>query len=152
MGTLVIEMATQNPAAYLPVLRPVSLFQGLRKATLLEIAKRTTEESYPAGVTVIREGDAGDSLCIVASGNLTVHRNGEAVATMTAGDYFGEISLIDGRPRSATIVADDDVVLLQLGAADFEALLAIPFVSRAVMQNLASIVRHAPLPHTSHCP
>ncbi len=144
-------MPTQNPGAYLSALRPVSLFQGLRRAPLVEIAKRTTEKTCPAGATVIREGDAGDSLCIVAAGNLTVQRIGEVVATMTAGDYFGEISLIDGQPRSATITADDDVLLLQLGATDFEALLAIPYVSRAVMQNLANLVRHAPLPHTSPC-
>lgn len=136
-----VAMPTQNPAAYLPALRPVSLFQGLRRATLLEIAKRTTAKSYAAGATVVREGDPGASLCIVVEGRLAVRHGDEVLSTLSPGDYFGDISLIDGEPRSATIVALDDVELLELGAADFESLIAIPYVARAVMRNLAAIIR-----------
>jgi CRP-like cAMP-binding protein len=66
---------------------------------------------------------------------------------MTAGDFFGEISLFDGRPRSATIVAVDDVVLLTISWPDFEALLDLPYVARAALKSLAERVREA---HDSH--
>ena len=62
---------------------------------------------------------------------------------MTAGDFFGEISLIDGKPRSATVVAVDDTVILVLGAADFQQLLNIPIVARAALESLAQRLREA---------
>lgn len=136
-------MTVVNPSARLPVLRPVAIFQGLRKATLFEIARRTSEVTYPAGATVVREGDPGDRLCIVVSGVVEVTRGDRVVRSLHAGDYFGEISLIDGRPRSATVVAVDDVVILELRSEDFDSLLNVAHVARVVMTNLASIIRDA---------
>jgi len=65
------------------------------------------------------------------------------VAEMTVGDFFGEISLIDGGPRSATVVAVDDVVLLTLSSSDYQALLNIPYVARAALRSLAGRLREA---------
>jgi CRP-like cAMP-binding protein len=56
---------------------------------------------------------------------------------MTAGDFFGEISLIDGKPRSATVVAVDDLVLLTLSSSDFDLLLNVPYVARSALKGLA---------------
>lgn len=134
-------MAVVNPSERLPALRPVAIFHGLRKATLFEIARRTSEIAYPAGSTVVREGDPGDRLCIVVSGVVEVSRGDRLLRRLGAGDYFGEISLIDGRPRSATVVAVDDVVILELRSEDFESLLNVAHVARVVMTNLASIIR-----------
>ena len=107
------------------------ILRGLRKATLFEIARRTSEIMYPAGTTVVREGDPGDALCIVVSGVVEVSQGDRILRRLRAGDYFGEISLIDRRPRSATVVAVDDV----------DSLLNVPQVARVVMTNLASIIR-----------
>ncbi len=123
------------------MLRPVSLFRGLSKEHLFEVARNATETSYPAGATVVRQGDPGDSLCVVTSGSLEVFRDDRLVANLGPGDYFGEVSLIDGEPRSATVVAVDDVVVLSLSSADFDALLNVPYVARAVMKNLATLIR-----------
>ncbi len=136
-------VSVTNPATRMPVLRPVSIFRGLPKATLFEVARKTVEVSYPPGATVVRQGDPGDVLCIVAKGTVEVHRDDRVVAQLTAGDYFGEISLIDGEPRSATVVAVDDVVLLELSSSDFDALLSVPYVARVVMKNLAGLFREA---------
>ncbi len=134
-------MSTVNPAARLPMLRPVAIFRGLRKATLFEIAHRTTEVTYPAGSTVVEEGGPGNALCIVVQGTVEVRRGDRALRRLRSGDYFGEISLIDGQPRSATVVALDDVVLFELSSADFESLLHVPHVARVVMTNLTRIIR-----------
>jgi CRP-like cAMP-binding protein len=127
----------------------VPIFGRLAKATLFELARRTEEVTYPAGATLVREGDPGDSLCIIAEGTVEVQTHGRVVAEMTAGNYFGEISLIDGEPRSATVVAVDDVVLFTLSASDFDSLLNVPYVARAALQSLAKRLREA---HDSHGP
>ncbi len=103
-----------NPLTRLPLLRPVPIFRGLSKGALLEVARKSTEVAYPPGATVVEQGDPGDLLCIIVHGTVEVRRDGRSVAQMAAGSYFGEISLIDGQPRSATVVAVDDVVLLTL--------------------------------------
>ena len=136
-------MKPTNPSAKLSALRPVPILRGLRKESLFEVARQSVEVTYPAGATVVREGDAGDSLCVVASGTLEVQQAGRVIGRLTSGDYFGEISLIDGGPRSATVIALDDVVLLELSSGDFNSLLGIPYVARAVMTNLARMVRAA---------
>jgi CRP-like cAMP-binding protein len=143
-------MPTTNPTTRLAALRPVPLFRGLRKATLFEVARRSAEVTYSPGATVVREGDLGDALYIVVQGTVSVRRDDRVVAQLTAGDYFGEISLIDGEPRSATVVAVDDVLLLTLSSSDFDSLLNVPYVARAVMKNLASLFREATDPHGPH--
>ncbi len=136
-------MTVPNPLTRLHSLRPVPIFRGLAKATLFEVARKSVEVTYPAGAIVVRQGDPGDSLCIIADGRVEVQRDGRSVAQLQAGDFFGEISLVDGEPRSATVVALDDVVLLTLSSSDFESLLTVPYVARAVMKNLARLFRQA---------
>jgi len=136
-------MAVVNPVTRLPMLRPVSIFRGLPKATLFEVARNSVEVEYPAGATLVRQGDPGDALCVVTKGKVDVHRDDHFVRQLTAGDYFGEISLIDGEPRSATVVAVSEVVLLELSSSDFASLLSDPYVSTMVMKNLARLVREA---------
>ena len=131
----------------LAALRRVPIFRGLPKATLLDVARKTGEVTYPSGATVVREGDPGDALCIIVEGTVEVRTGGRVVAQMTEGNFFGEISLFDGEPRSATVVAIDDLVLLTLTSSDFEALLKIHYVARTALESLAKRVREA---HDSH--
>lgn len=135
--------------ARLSALRRVPVFRGLTKATLFDVARKTREVTYPSGATVVREGDPGDALFIIVEGSVEVRAGGRIVAQMTAGDFFGEISLFDGEPRSATVVTVDDVVLLTLKSADFEVLLKHPYVARTALESLAKRVREA---HDSHTP
>ena len=67
----------------------------------------------------------------------------ELVGNLAEGDYFGEISVIDGGPRTATVVADEEVTLLELAAADFDSILSVPYTARVVMRNLAHLIREA---------
>jgi len=72
-----------------------------------------------------------------------VRTGGRVVAQLSVGDFFGEISLFDGAPRSATVVAVDDVVLLTLKSTDFEELLKIHYVARTALESLAKRFRKA---------
>ena len=134
-------MTVLNPMTRLPALRPVSIFRGLSKQALFSIARKATEVNYPAGTTVVREGEPGDSMGVIVAGAVDVCKGKHVVATLTAGDYFGELALIDGEPRTATVVATEDLTLLTVKSEDFDVLLDDPYFSRAIMRNLAQRFR-----------
>jgi len=140
-------MSVTNPLVTLAALRGVPIFRGLTRSTLLEVAAKTREVRYQAGATIVEEGEPGDVLFIITHGTVQVRRQDTVVAEMTVNDFFGEISLIDGEPRSATVTAINDVVLLTLNASDFRSLLSSPYVARAALKSLASRLREA---HSSH--
>ena len=136
-------MSVDSPLTKLPALRPVPIFRGLNKATLFEVARKSSDVAYPAGTTVVRQGDPGDSLCVVAKGELDVYQDERLIRRLKAGDFFGEISLIDGDVRTTTVVAVGNVELIQFSSADFEELISVPYVARMVMRNLAELLREA---------
>jgi CRP-like cAMP-binding protein len=135
----------------MPLLRPVPIFRGLSKQALLQVARKAVERTYPAGAVVVQQGDPGDSLCIITRGTVEVRRDDHVVTRMAAGDYFGEISLIDGGTRSASVTAVDEVAVLVIGGADFATLLSDPYVAQATIRNLATRVREAHAAHGPDC-
>ena len=134
-------MPVPNPMTRLPALRPVSIFRGLNKAALFQVARRAVEVSHPKGTVLVREGDPGDSLCIIVDGAVDILKDDHVVAQLEAGDYFGELSLIDGEPRSATVVAVEDVVLLTLSSSAFDSLLGDPYFCRGILRSLSERFR-----------
>ena len=136
-------MSVTNPMTRLPALRRVPIFQGLTKEALFDVARRTREVAYPSGSVLVREGDPGNSLGIIVDGSVEVRTGERVIARMGEGDFFGEIALLDGAPRTASVIAVGDVVLLTLTSADFEALLTIPYVARTALRSLAERVREA---------
>ncbi len=123
------------------------LFDGLEDTYLQELARRMLPVHYGPGNTLIVEGQTGHygGMGIVVSGSLKVVRGGEQViAHLGAGDIFGEMSLIDEQPRSATVVADEssDVALLSL--RDFRAAIAQnPDIAMRVLNVLSKRLREA---------
>ena len=75
-----------------------------------------------AGQAVCRLGDPGDALYIVKSGVLEVARGGQHINLLSAGEFFGEMALIDGSPRSADVMVKEDVELVELPAAAYAGL------------------------------
>ena len=134
-------MTVVNPMTRLPLLRPVSIFRGLSKQALFSVARKATEVSYPAGSTVVSEGDPGDSMGVIVSGAVDVCKGNHVVASLGTGEYFGELALIDGEARTATVVAKEDLTLLTVKAEEFDILLSDPYFARAVMRNLAQRFR-----------
>jgi small-conductance mechanosensitive channel/CRP-like cAMP-binding protein len=102
------------------LLRSVDFLGAIDQPQLERLATRARLAPFPEGAVVVRQGDSGDSLYVVVSGRvqvLTVSREGGpewALATLRPGDYFGEMSLLTGAPRSATVRALEDAELLVL--------------------------------------
>ena len=98
-------MAKPTPA----LLRNVPLFSDLDERDLESLAEEFNERRFSAGDTVALEGEGGLMFFVVESGELSVEVHGDAVSTIGPGAAFGEIALIDRRPRTATVTAASDV-------------------------------------------
>lgn len=104
----------------------VPLFVKLEEAQRRELARSAAFRTYGSGEAIVREGDPGASMFIVCKGRAAVVLDPDAaeVATIEQGGYFGEMSLLTGEPRSATVVARGDTTVLELDAEWFRALAA----------------------------
>lgn len=111
-------MPVEDRAAYLSA---VDLFALLPEQERTQLAGASTERLYGAGQTVVRQGQPGDSMFVVCRGQarVTVGDSGAEVATIGPGGFFGEMSLLTGDTRSATVSASVDSVLLEIAAPDF---------------------------------
>jgi CRP-like cAMP-binding protein len=119
-------MSSADP---IELLSRVPLFSELSPGELERISRVAVPRSFPAGVRVFHEGDRSDACYLVRSGDLRVtreHPDGRAIAlaTLGPGDIFGELAMLDGEARSASVETLSDSELLALPAADFRRLLA----------------------------
>ena len=131
-----------DPREWLNVLAEVPLFAGLNGRHLRKVAALGRIRRIHQGARVIRAGDAGDSLFVVLDGEVSVGRRGLPSLTLGVGSFFGELALIDGGPRTATIVAKTPLVCLTIGRAPFLRLLrAEPAIALAVLQELTARLR-----------
>ena len=105
------------------LLAQVPLFANLSQKDLGLIARSADEVAVAAGETLGRQGEAGQEAFVVVEGSLTIKRNGRKVAVLGPGSVAGEMSLIDGAPRSADIVAESDGAILVMHRRDFSGLL-----------------------------
>src|SRR6267143_5902565 len=104
-------------------LRRVPLFAGLDRKELEMLGKLIKEQRYAAGATIVSSGAGGHGLYIIKEGNVSVVRDGTKVATMGPGQFFGEISVLDGGPRTADVRAESDTVCLTLVSWEVKPLL-----------------------------
>lgn len=126
------------------LLKTVPLFANLNKKNLKEIADITEEISKQAGDVLAQEGKTGQAFVFIIEGKVRVERNDKVVNRLSASDFFGEISLIDGQPRTATVTAETDVKLLVLHASYFDELLEkVPGLAREIMKSLCKYLRQA---------
>lgn len=123
-------------------LRAVPLFQRLGSRELERLAQLADEVDVGLGDILARQGDTGHEFFIVLDGHVTVLIDNKAVAHLSQGDFFGEIALIDDRPRTATVRADGITRLLVLAHREFHALMdEFPEIRRAVLAALADRLR-----------
>jgi CRP-like cAMP-binding protein len=122
----------------LTALKSVPLFRGLPKPELAAIARIADELDLPAGKVLIREGTYGRQFFVLLDGEAVVRRRGRKVATLGAGDFFGEIALLARRATTATVTATAPSRVLVITRAGFRQLLRTsPEVQWAVIQALA---------------
>ncbi|MGH7668759.1 MAG: Crp/Fnr family transcriptional regulator [Gemmatimonadaceae bacterium] len=130
-------------------LATVPLFGGLARPDLEQFAELTREKTYPRGSVILFEHDPGDSLFVVRSGRVKVVLIGDdgrevILGVLGVGAHFGELSLIDDRPRSAHVIAMEDSDLLVLHRADFrERVAASPSVAWSLLTELSRRLRRA---------
>jgi CRP/FNR family cyclic AMP-dependent transcriptional regulator len=104
-------------------IRAIPLFRGSSDRSIEIISGIVRETRYPAGATLTREGETGDSLIILQSGSATVEQAGRTIRQLGPGDFLGEIALIDGRPRTATVTATEPIEAFVIDRAGFTELM-----------------------------
>lgn len=124
------------------LLSQTRLFAGVDSAGLASIADRIREVDVPADRVLARQGEIGTGFFIVVSGSVRVIRDGETLAVLGPGDFFGELSVIDGKPRTAQVVSVEPTTCLALATWDFEAVIGEqPTVALAILRELANRLR-----------
>lgn len=124
------------------LLSEAPLLAGVDAAGIALIAERAVEVEFTPGQVIVRQGEVGTGFYLLVSGSVRVVRDGETIATIGPGDFFGELSILDGRPRVAQVVADAPTVCLALASWEFEAVVvAQPKVALAIMRGLAGRLR-----------
>jgi CRP-like cAMP-binding protein len=122
----------------LDALAGLTLFSDLDRPQLQAVAHTMSEESFPAGQRILRQGFSGGGFFVILEGEVTVRVDGGDVATLGKGDFFGEISLLLGEPPIADVMATGPVKALQLGGPDLrEFLLAYPAVMYRMLQAVS---------------
>ena len=133
----------------LEVLRTVPLFRQVPEADLVAFAHLVRERRQPRGSMILSQGDRGDALFLIQSGQVKVSvvaEDGREVilSVLAAGSFFGELALLDDEPRSAHVIAMDDTVLLQLHREDFRGRLKLsPELSVSMLRELSQRLRRA---------
>jgi CRP-like cAMP-binding protein len=125
------------------LLEQVPLFAGLSRRHLGRVASVAVSKHHLAGASLVRVGEPADAFYIVLDGTARVEIEGAPV-TLEPGDFFGEMALIDGEPRAATVTAVTDIVVLTIPRRKFLALLvAEPKVAIAMMTVIVQRLRGA---------
>lgn len=123
-------------------LRQVPLLADVSKRHLRALSKAAVTRDYFAGDPVIHAGSTESDLFVILDGRATVHQQGRTVATLRAGDFFGEISLLDPGPRTADVVAQGPTRCLRLAGRDFwETVEADPRLANALLRHMGRRMR-----------
>lgn len=103
----------------LALIRQLPLFANCTEAEIQEIAAIADELWLPAGRELTHEGAYGQEFVVIAAGSVAVYKRGEQVATLGPGGFVGEIALLTGRPRTATVVSTSSVKVLVIARHRF---------------------------------
>jgi CRP-like cAMP-binding protein len=126
----------------LSLLKRTPLFSRLSEKGLKAILKTASEKDFRAGTKIVAEGAAGAGFYLILEGSAEVSRGGERLAKLGAGMFFGEMSLLDGGPRSADVLALEDTVCLVLTPWAMKSIVAAsPDVALGMLEELARRLR-----------
>ncbi len=125
-------------------LSSIWLFSTCSAKELRTVRRALDEVRAPAGTVLCEEGTVGREFFFIVDGRASVKRGGRKIAGLEPGAYFGELALLDRKPRSATVVADTDMVLLTMSQRVFTALLEeVPPLGRKLLAAMSERLRAA---------
>jgi CRP-like cAMP-binding protein len=123
-------------------LASVSLFSACSKKELQAVARASDQVDLAEGRALCEQGSIGREAFIILDGKAEVKRNGRKVATLSAGDCFGELALLDHGPRTATVTATTPLKVLVIGAREFAGVLdEVPPIAHKLLKSLAGRIR-----------
>ena len=123
-------------------LAAIPLFSRLEDNDLKRLGKAVVPRSYPKGKTIVKEGEQAVAFYVIVSGKVDMSKGGEKVGGRRTGESFGEMSLLDGLPRSTTVVAAEDTECLVMTRWDFTAeLKSNPSIALSILPELSKIIR-----------
>jgi CRP-like cAMP-binding protein len=123
---------------YINRLRSVPLFAECDESELREVASLGTEVSVPAGRQLMVEGDGAHEAFLLEDGHALATRGGKEIARFGPGDFFGEMALIANRPRSATVVAEDEVTVRAFHTSEFRQMMQdVPSIALKILATMA---------------
>jgi putative ABC transport system ATP-binding protein len=120
-GRIVSDIVLNDALRICEFLKGVEVFKNLTPNELTHVAEHMSRRQFMPGEVIIREGDVGEELFLISDGEVQVEREGHEVARLGSGEFFGELALLSGEPRNATVVAAKPVDTYVLGKPDFDA-------------------------------
>ncbi len=125
------------------LLRSIAIFSGCSNGELTRIAPLATEHDFEPGHILTVQGEPGDEFFVIVKGSASAFRGRFAVATLGPGQFFGELALLDGGMRTATVVADTKMRLLVMSKQEFSSLnLVTTSVARRIAAELGARLRN----------
>jgi putative ABC transport system ATP-binding protein len=120
-GRIVSDVMLNDALRICEFLKSVEGFKNLTPTELTHIAEHMTKRHYMPGEAIVHEGEAGHELYLISEGEVRVERGGNEVARLGPGEFFGELALLSGQPRNATVLATKPLETYVLGEGDFHA-------------------------------
>jgi CRP-like cAMP-binding protein len=138
-----------DPVSVMSYLMNVPIFKDLPAGSLESVARSVRERVYEPGAVIVRQGDPGVGFFLITEGLVEVTHDDHHVRNMGPGEFFGEMALIEERPRSATVAARERTRCLQLVRWDFRALLREnPEMAVRMLEVVVQRLREHPAEHT----
>lgn len=126
----------------LDLLKSVPLFERLSKSDLQHLGQLTDELDFAAGRVLMKQGDYGNEMFVIASGRVRVERDGRQIGDEGAGSWFGEMALLSQGRRTATVTTTEPSRVFVIGHREFNSLMdSMPTVKMAVLECVADRIR-----------
>src|SRR5687768_6217221 len=112
-----------TPSQLVDTLSGLTLFADLSRPQLEQVAHKMTEDSYPTGQRILRQGFTGTGFFVILDGEVAIKIDGKEITRLSKGDFFGEMSILLGEPPVADVVATRQLHVLHLGGPELEGFL-----------------------------
>lgn len=136
------KLFSREKPVILSLLREVPIFSRLSKRQLNSILGSSKQLTFERSEKVIKEGDSGVAFYLILEGSASVVKHGKQLAKLGKGNFFGEMALLDNQPRSADVIADEDMKCLVLPTWSFWSLVSTDYkIVRPIVQELVARLR-----------